>query len=588
MNYKEIVVGDNEKVLKETIKEIHRKAISLDKENIICTRFELVEYLNEKIPNLNLNDSSFINNLVEEAYKRASNSKRVQNAIINNIKANFGNNSVYNPNRVRTEPISFSFIDNESIPDIVNDIVHINQRLDYLSESTGQTDEILEKAENLLELKPNLTKWSISGNTKVEQMVTFVKEINFQYRDIINIYLNVKNEGLDLISDFEYLRDKLKVIREDIVEHLVDLLGTSVKTSNPDLFDFSEIEWKDFEESWEKLDLHFDDVESQSNYFKMVNNEKINNIELSARNNFSRATKKSGKLLRKKNVKEEEIIGEFVGAGINFAIDGIKNVMESRNFANETIAKLEQDLENLKSELREDKESILLDLLRIGELQIKLREKLVPSLSEFINKLIPFLKGEIKNQFEELYKAGNISELKNENSKIKLERRKIEFELNDIEDSYKVISSRINDAQEYIVATKNEIDMAISLKPKAPSNLINVFSFGISINRFKKLMRLWENLYSQDIKNFNDVIAYKNENEENLKKVSSTKLSLKERFVEIEDKLKENSELIRSQVNTDEKTKAVIKDLMLKIKDITQASKNILETEIDDTLKITY
>ena len=85
--------------------------------------------------------------------------------------------------------------------------------------------------------------FSLTGRTKVNDTFNYAKKIYDGYGNLIDQYRFAKQANLDLIEDFEFLRTELLNFRAEITQLLSDIVGDDIKSSHPDLFDFSKIEY---------------------------------------------------------------------------------------------------------------------------------------------------------------------------------------------------------------------------------------------------------------------------------------------------------------------------------------------------------
>src|SRR5690554_4169464 len=98
MDHKEITRPNIDTIYDQLIDSIIKKAQELSVASKIINRRELVDYLNS-LHNGVLKEGTHIKQLIKDAYQKATFSKSVQEALINNIIENDGKNKIFDPSR---------------------------------------------------------------------------------------------------------------------------------------------------------------------------------------------------------------------------------------------------------------------------------------------------------------------------------------------------------------------------------------------------------------------------------------------------------------------------------------------------------
>ncbi|WP_452228321.1 MULTISPECIES: hypothetical protein [unclassified Lacinutrix] len=582
--FEDITKWNLKSLLPEVIRQIHELVIKLSTNRVIYNRRQLVDYLNENIEGLDLKEGILLRYILKEAYIKASHSKTVQDGIINNLIENNSNDSIYSPNRLFVNSASLTY-DGDYLKNFENKIKLIENNsleirgmdvVNILNQSYQSALEVTKKEE-----------FSLTGNTKVENAYKYAVDVKKGYINIINKYDEIKDVNLNLISDFEFLRNELKLLRTDLIDLLIDLFGDSIKNNEPDLFDFSEVEWIDFESTWENLNLYFSQIEQNLQSFKNIHDSEMNKLGESglqygkqAFNNLKKKNKSGG-------LSTGDIKGELAGAAISMAIQGVFSVGKTRSESKKTIAMINKDVEVLKNEMQNDQNKMINDLLRIASIFSHLNDKLIPSFKIFINKVISIIEDDIKPIYKQIESIEGIKEKRDNNSKLIKETRLIRLELADKEnglDFCDIEKVRINDL---LNKSQFEYNFVLDIKPEKPSLFYKIVSLGKGTRFYNEVLLEWNEFCLPVVEYYDNLQelllrqdAIKNEIRTDLK-------DLNERKIELTSLIKKNSEEIHGIFNKSSFSKDILKSLLKNIKEVSDASKTTISVELlTEDLKI--
>ncbi len=578
MKYKEIFLKNIENNRIQLIQSIQEKGIELAKSSKTIKRRDLVEYLNEK-HDYEIKDGLIIDQLVKEAYNNSGYSESLQKSLINNIENNNSNNKVYNPERVYIQPTCWEFNENK----LTTDLNIISKAQNSVLKEDGI--ELINNAVKNVELISIEKTISLTGELKVEVHTDYAKNIKKGYKHIINTYENVKNKNLDLISDFEDVRNELKIIREDILNLLIDIFGNSIKTTEPELFNFSKINWIDFEETWDKLNLFYNDINQQLEIFKNFHSEQMENISVSSKESVNSFFKNTDTLLKKNgSISNSELKGTAISSGVGFLVNSGISVLKSRSEAKKTVAVIKRDVEKLKSGMKDDIELLLNDTIRLGFLQTEIKDKLLPQLKIFISQIYKNIDTNITPIYNKIIEDKNIKELRNSNIILTTENRKIEIAL--IDEKNQMIFSKKNllFLENFIQNNSFEYEYLKKLHPIKPKGLYKFLSPKKSKVLFEETLNDW-NKYCKPKKEEYENILKKHQNELNLQQQINTDIQLlTDRKKEIEKKLNSNSNKISQLFKVSPINSDLLKNLIVNTKEIVSSSKGVLEVGLKEQL----
>ncbi|WP_452228192.1 hypothetical protein [Lacinutrix sp. MEBiC02404] len=577
MTHTEIIKQNADSINNKLVDAVIKKAQQLIIDSEIINRRMLVDHLNEVLQ-VNLKEGLYIKQILKEAYLQSTYSSSIQEAITNNILDNDGKNSVFNPDRVQQRLESLDIKD----PQIdLKDFKLIEQETKTVKEVDG-TFEIQTVQKNIDILKPK-KEISITGNIKVEAITEHAFSIKKEYTKIIQIHEKVKDINLDLIDDFDKTRNKLKLIREDLLNLLIDLFGDGIKSSEPEMFDVSKINWESFEDSYTKLDTYFSGINDNVKVFKDAHQQHMSAISLSGKNEFNTFLSKTSSLANSGTLDKSKLKGAAGAAAVGFLVKGGMAVLKSRTEAKKTIAQIELDIEKLKEGMSSDVQLILADILKLGRFYTELKDKLIPELKLFSQKAVNKLSNDISPLYEQIISNSEIKDLRDSNKYLMTERRTIEAELVDKKEQVNFNDSTYQKLIELIDLKRPEYDFLSSLIPVKPNLFYKILSPTKSINLYNETLIDWYTYckpFIDDFKNYqNNIIREEELKKENLADIDK----LKNRGLNIQKELKTNSERIRI-IFGETGNKTVLSDLLTHIREFTTSSKGVLEVNISKEL----
>lgn len=589
MKLNEIVLGENQTLVPEILNGIQEIAQRLMENDEDLYRRELVWELNDLIPNLNLTDGRIINSLVKDAYHQ-TNSSAVKVAISKRIIENKGNKCVYDPYRISDTCLSLKLNDDDNF-----NLDKFNKKTEILKgaiDSIGKADPVGEiyTTESTIHLLVPEDNFSLTGRTKVNDTFNYARKIYDGYGNLINQYKFAQQRNLDLIEDFELLRDELKNFREDITQLLSEISGQDIQVSHPYLFDFSKIEYFDIEEFRGELNLAFDELSQKMQIFNSAYNNKMLELKESGIGHADKALDRLSKTKKRRGqVSSGEIKGQVAVAALGFAFDAFISISETRKSAEETVAQLKHDVEVMKLGLKGDSQIIVDDLLRLGKLHSRLNTKLIPGVKKFIIEATKIYNSIIKNAYSEMVKGGTLYELSSANRNLIAEKKQIELEIEDKNQGIIICEDEISKYDELISEIMFEYNYVIEIKPNTPNLFHTIISFGIAKTEYEKHLEDWIRITEPIRTKYGIYVNLRNLEEETLIKFNDVIEKLHNRVEEIQKQHNFNKIKIEEQSIRIEDFTPQFEAFTLGIKQLSSASKNFLEIGIaEDLSKISH
>lgn len=552
--------------------EVQNLLIELERENTVLKRRQLVNHLNNKFPHLNLLESIGINRLLKEFYHSISYSSSLQESITESFVNDEHTSSLFDPEKISLESINFRLENDKSVFAELDKAFQIIDS-SYLKISDKDPIYDLQSIESDLRNIRAEEVFSITGRSKVEEKYKEAVKVYENYKNLIDRYEIIKNELLSLFSDFEQIRNSLKLIREDLMNTITDFYGENFKKTNPEIFDFASVKWMEFEEINQNLELSFNNINNTCQTFSEFYEKTYGNLGNLALDKLKKIG--DSKYNHKKNLKN---------AAIEVGIASIFSVFETRENSNNTISELNYEIESMKRDFLNDSANIRMDVIRLLEIFKNLKDYFIPGTKLFISKLQIITQGELKGDFENILNISGVKELKDEKSKLITESREIDLFYNDTLKIIHNASARRNDYQSEINNIQVNYDYFINNEPLAPEKWINGLSIGIANKIFLKAHNQWD-VKTYDVRNnYSNLCEDYNIENNRLKTNENRLIRFNVRQNEIQSDLLKNKEKIQSILKNESVIKDVISKNLFQYVELSKLVKNVLETKLDESL----
>lgn len=568
------LIGQADKKL--IFSEVQNLIIELERDGNTLQRRELVNHLNNKFPHLNLLESIGVNRLLKECFHSISYSSSLQKSLTERFVNDFFNDEdtsyLFDPEKVSLESINFRLENDKSV---FAELDKAFQIIDSSNLKISDKDPIydLQSIESDLRNIRAEEVFSITGRSKVEEKYKEAVKVYENYKNLIDRYDIIKNELLSLFSDFEQIRNSLKLIREDLMNTITDFYGENFKKTNPEIFDFASVKWIDFEDINQNLELSFNNINNTCQTFSEFYDKtysSLGNLALDKLNKIG-----DSKYNHKKNLKN---------AAIEVGIASIFSVFETRENSNNTISELNHEIESMKRDFLNDSANTRMDVIRLLEIFKNLKDYFIPGTKLFISKLQIITQGELKADFENILNISGVKELKDEKSKLITESREIDLFNNDTLKIIHNASARRNYYQSEINNIQVNYDYFINNEPLLPEKWINRLSLGIANKIFLKAHNQWD-VKTYDVRNnYSNLCEDYNIENNRLKTNENRLIRFNVRQNEIQSDLLKNKEKIQSILKNESVIKDVISKNLFQYVELSKLVKNVLETKLDENL----
>lgn len=542
------------------------------------TRRHLVDLLNKKHENLNLADTIEVNEIVKYSYEMSS--SLIQEAIVRTIEENLGNDSVYNPKRIYPSNQVFRFSEKEK-DDLTNKILLLKANAAEIN-----SDDSKVKIERTLVTTQDLKfKKEFLGIGNADSAKEYALNVLSGYELMIEEYDKIKNINLNLVNDFHILRNELKTQRDDVVQLLIDLLGVRAKQQFPELFDFSQISWSNFEESWEKLNLSYNKINDQHSEFVNTVDAALDDFGDAVSNESSKALKSLSAVSKKRNLSQADLIG--AGAQVAFAAGAaaITAGIKTRNKSKETVAMIQREVEVIKNKMSEDKEQIVADIFRLGKLYSKLSDDLLPNYYHFIKSNSDRITSELRPWLDKIMQTPVILKAKTENNEL-FKRKRFLIQKNiDFNSNIKHSEEEEIRLGKILENKKEEYLIVLSLKPKNPFILIELFTFGRSSKIYHATMDEWTKYCKPVADDYEFLEGLQKDEIVKRESISEQISEVDNELISLDHQIASNSDKIKTEYEKSPFTKEELYNLVSVVKKLINASREVLEVKLDQDLQ---
>ena len=461
------------------------------------------------------------------------------------------------------------FFDNRMSRPIIDEnsvkaLVERNQwteAVSVLKQESNEVNRLLEafmstSAEVLNTTKKYVEKYQLAGYVTGSVQVSNVKKeaemLYIDYQKFIDNYAQTKNQIIELIEDFTFLRSNILNLYREKVSFLTDVFGEKIKAIEPKLFDFNVIEWLDTASMLKNIELEYENL---------INTCTIIVSEL--HNKFSSNFSNSLRLLGKGSG----------GNSLSLAMVGL-NIFNSWAEASQQATILKQEVEKMKQKMIYDVNLIKADLNRLQLIDTSLRNVYIPTAYAFQENFEIVFSKELKNLLNTLYENPQIKELKDEKDRLLAKFHSLESDIIDHQTHITLYEGNIQSEEKELKAYNPLYLKAKSQKPKKP-----IFFGRKSYNRD---VAEWHQEYYPIIEAFveaREQLKIDKEEFSNHKRIAEEK---KKAIVAINKAIDKQSEQINQLISKDVSLQSKIAKYLAPMINLLRLAKKITELKIDE------
>lgn len=436
----------------------------------------------------------------------------------------------------------------------------MQQTLDKTAQSLTTLDNQI--FENMTEQAVKVAAGMMNVVTGNSAVVKIQKEANVlfdRYTGMVNGYEVAKNEIETLTKNFVYLRDEIVSIYRNYAAQLIDIFGDSIKSVEPELFDFDAIEWMNVQGMLKNTQLEYSRL-----------SESCTNLMASISENFNVALQKAAGQYRSVNNK-----------GVGLALVGL-NLLSHYTNSMANAANLKIDLQKFKNNIHKDGTVIKTDLMRLMSIYKAMNDVNIPRANAFYRFCEKVLNQEFKNLIDSLYDTPELKKLKEERNVLfdnykQFENLVVDHQMNI--DNYKAI---IEDNRQLVKNLQDDYQCAMSSKPSKPSAFINFLTFGSKGKSFSRDMFEWQQQYKPTIEKYQNLQVDIKLYQEDLESHQKALKEIEQDYLSKKDELQALNTQIRQAISASKEVKIKVSESLTDIVGLLRLAREIANTRLSD------
>lgn len=436
----------------------------------------------------------------------------------------------------------------------------MQQTLDKTAQSLTTLDNHI--FENMTEQAVKVVAGMMNVVTGNSAVVKIQKEANVlfdRYTGMVNGYEVAKNEIETLTKNFVYLRDEIVSIYRNYAAQLIDIFGESIKSVEPELFDFDAIEWMNVQGMLKNTQLEYSRL-----------SESCTNLMASISENFNVALQKAAGQYRSVNNK-----------GVGLALVGL-NLLSHYTNSMANAANLKIDLQKIKNNIHKDGTVIKTDLMRLMSIYKAMNDVNIPRANAFYRFCEKVLNQEFKNLIDSLYDTPELKKLKEERNVLfdnykQFENLVVDHQMNI--DNYKTI---IEDNKQLVKNLQDDYQCAMSSKPSKPSAFINFLTFGSKGKSFSRDMFEWQQQYKPTIEKYQNLQVDIKLYQEDLESHQKALKEIEHDYLSKKDELQALNTQIRQAIFASKEVKIKVSESLADIVGLLRLAREIANTRLSD------
>ena len=437
----------------------------------------------------------------------------------------------------------------------------------YVEKKLSETYSDLQNVENALNSKVKAESLNtkdkvsgiISGTNGIQQIRLEADALFKKYTDIIECYGMAKNSVTNRINDFTDIRSDVMEIFIKYSSALVDLLGDRVKIIDPNLFDFSTVQWLDTSTMLKRIELEYGTIATKCG--TLIS--QISESFTQALNNSVQVYKASG----------DKRIG-IITAGIN--------MMSQRMEASMLKAELQSDFIKLQNSVKHDKTAVKADLARLMVIYKIINDVYIPKSEIFYEYAPRILSNEMDKLMDAIYATDSAKNLKLRRDAILKELKDLSRVIFNDESNINYYKSHIEECKEILDSMKSSYNVAKDSKPSKPFILFDIITFGHLGRSYRRELYEWSKNYLPLVETYESCIKDIKFDKEDLEKQQSQYKHHKQLFQQCRAKLDAVNDTLIKVVNTDAGSQSVVVSHLTDIVKLLRLAKEVVEGGLSD------
>ena len=431
----------------------------------------------------------------------------------------------------------------------------------------------LEKAEaDLARVDTDVKLFTVpakSGNSDLISMITgsgvaanvgqSAKKAFDAYTKMVSNYEEAKTDVKASMSDFVFIREKVREIFNAYSIALIDIFGDSIKVIDPKLFDYDSVEWLDVKEMLETVRLEYDSISSSCAAI-------IGEIT----DSFSKTLKSSASLYRSSG-----------GRSAGLVLAGLNMLGHYMDVSQKTTV-LRQELVKFTDKIKKDAVTIKTDKGRLFVIYRTLNELYIPKAEAFFKYADKVLTPEFDRLIASLYSTYELQNAKKSRDAVLDEYKTLQQKIIDEQFNVDIYEASIESKGRLLEVNAQSYREAKKCKPSKPSVLYNILSFGAAGKRFNRDLTEWHETYAYSIKHYEDLLTDIQADKEELQTMSALLAADRDAAKNLRAQLNKMSIEIRKTAKASDEIKLKVSSSLKDIVLLLKTAKEIMSSGLDE------
>lgn len=378
-----------------------------------------------------------------------------------------------------------------------NNLVHASKEIEAFTRLLGT----IVVSGNKTSISTQVARWITGafGSSNIQEQANNLLQY---YGNVVAGYSSARQSVERSVQDFIAMRDVLLEIYYRYSESLIDIFGEELVAREPELFDFSRIEYLSPQDAFTQIRLEFSKLD-----------EKCTELMAEIVDSFGNTAKRAISL--------SQATGD----------NRVKLLLGALTFANHYIdattrtAQLKQEFLILQSSAEKDIHHLSVDLGRLELIYQTLERLLIPKVDLFSRFSKHILSEELEAILTKLYHSPRLAELNKQREQMRLTLRRLRREIDDCGQNILYYEDRIASNEALLASLSDEYLRAKEELPKKPLFILNILTFGSATKTYNKKAYKWQKECAPLVKHYESIqadVKMDKEDLENLKKALPT------------------------------------------------------------------
>lgn len=470
-------------------------------------------------------DTQEVSRLVYEVYEEANNVERKQlkSFITNDLQDTLV--SVYKRYAIADR------LNLEHLQALSNK--NLSDSTELLEQFSSMISEVAVNGDNSSVLT-KVGRW-LTGTSGIAKVQNEAVQIYEHYERVIESYEDASHSVEQSVEDFLAMRDVLQEYYMQYTEALIDIFGEQLVVQDPELFDFSQIEYLDTQHMFELISLEFNRLQGRCTELMGLVAESFNN-----------KMKNTVTVYKHTNDKR---------AAVAVAVFGL---VSHHLDAAEKTARLKQELSVLKTAAKKDMAHLLADAERLSLIHSILEHLFIPKVDLFSRFSKQILSAELQSILDTIYADPAVADLQQCRNSCRLSIKHAHRQIEDCRESIEYYEGELLYYCDLRDTLQDEYEKVKAKCPKMPSPLKMSLSFGQAKEDYEKDFFSWKFNNRKLLGQYEEILAEIQIKEEELSSQSELMKKAEQDILSATTEYERLSKELRSRISVDSKLKEAL------------------------------